>query len=69
MKKIPKVSDHAVLRYLERKYNLNVKDIKQEMLSKEVRQIIKLGATNVSIDGVKYCIAENGTIKTIWVKK
>lgn len=69
MKKTPKVSDHAVLRYLERKYNLNVKDIKQEMLTKEVRQAIKVGATRVFIDGVQYCIAENGTIQTVWVKK
>ena len=51
----PRVSDHAVVRYLERKYGFNFEDVRSEMLTPVVIQ-----AMNAGVAGVKF---NGGTVK------
>ena len=63
----PTVSDHALLRYLERVYNLNIEEKRQEMLSDNVQSAIKAGATSINFDGVKFKVSDN-VITTVITK-
>lgn len=63
----PRVSDHALLRYLERVYGLDLNSLRREILTDPVRTAIKAGASAVFIAGCKAPV-ENGTIKTILPK-
>lgn len=54
-----KVSDHAILRYLERKYNLDIKGIRKEILTPAIIQAIKAGAKAVKVDGMDFKIKNN----------
>lgn len=51
MKQKPRVSDHAVVRYLERKYNFSFEDIREELLTDAVRHAMDLGADGVRMNG------------------
>lgn len=52
----PFVSDHAVLRYLERKKGMNIKKIRNEILTPDVESAIRAGALSITIDGMKFAI-------------
>lgn len=60
----PRISDHALLRYLERKYNLNIEKIKSEILTENVITAINSGACSVQKDGLQFKIA-NKIITTV----
>lgn len=47
----PRISDHAVIRYLERKYGFNFEHIRDEMLTPTVRSAMEAGAEGVKING------------------
>jgi septal ring factor EnvC (AmiA/AmiB activator) len=47
----PSVSDHAILRYLERHEGLDVEAIKRKMLLPEVLAAIEMGLNKVAVDG------------------
>jgi predicted nuclease with TOPRIM domain len=51
MKAKPRVSDHAVLRYLERKYNFSFEDVREELLTPFVLQAMDIGAESVRMNG------------------
>jgi hypothetical protein len=51
----PRVSDHAVLRYIERIYGLDV-DAVRHHIAREVSAAAALGATTVRVGGVSYVI-------------
>lgn len=63
----PKVSDHALLRYLERVYKLDIDSLRREILNENVKTAIRAGASAVFIAGCKAPV-ENGVIKTILPK-
>jgi hypothetical protein len=58
------VSDHAVLRYLEKKFNLDIKSIRDEILTPMVRDCIKAGAISVNTCGMKFKVSDK-TITTV----
>ncbi len=58
------VSDHAVLRYLERKFNLDIESIRDEILTPTIRDAIKCGVTAVKVGGMSFRVA-NKTITTV----
>ncbi len=61
----PDVSDHAALRYLERFKDLDVKDLKEEILTDEVRALIKAnpsGQHGVRFEGKKFRIRVDGNV-------
>ena len=47
----PRVSDHAVIRYLERKYGFTFEDIRKELLTDAVRQAMDAGADGIRMNG------------------
>lgn len=54
----PRVSDHALLRYLQRKYKVNFDDLRDEILSDNVIAAIELGACSITVGGYQYMIVE-----------
>lgn len=60
----PRVSDHALFRYLQRKYAVDFDGLREEILTEKVKAAIKAGASAITVDGYKYIITE-GCITTI----
>ena len=60
----PRVSDHALFRYMERVYEIDVEAIRKEILTDNCRDALKAGATGYSINGIKFR-AKNGTLVTV----
>lgn len=58
----PRLSDHAVLRFIERKYNIDVGAIKSRIMSGVVIDAIKGGASAVTVDGIKLKIVDNAIV-------
>lgn len=58
-----RVSDHAVLRYLERVKGVDIEAIRREILSETVLAAIKIGCRAVEIEGHKFTIVD-GCITT-----
>lgn len=58
------VSDHALIRYLERKYGFDFTDYRNEILTPERISAIKSGAESISVNGVKMKI-QNNTVVTV----
>lgn len=59
----PTVSDHAVLRYLERAYGLDVDAVRAEMMT-AIPIAIAFGARTVICHGVRLIISEDGCVVT-----
>ena len=60
----PSVTDHAVLRMLERNYGFDTKAIVEQILCPEVKTAIKSGATKLTKDGMEY-LFKNGLVVTV----
>jgi len=65
---VPAVSDHAMLRYFERFYELDIDALKREIMPPEIAAQIAAGAVTVNVRGHKAPV-ENGVIKTILPKE
>jgi Asp-tRNA(Asn)/Glu-tRNA(Gln) amidotransferase C subunit len=50
----PRVTDHAVLRYIERVLGFDVEAIRTRIMSKTVRDAIRARAGAVTVDGYRY---------------
>lgn len=60
-----RVSDHAVVRWLERVYGLDMDELRARIADVPgLSTAVKLGATRVPVDGLVYCFEEN-TLVTI----
>lgn len=55
----PKISDHAVLRYLERRYDFDFEGVRKELLSDKVKSAIRAGATGIKTHGGTLKISGN----------
>lgn len=60
------VTDHAVIRYLERVKGMDIEEIRRS-IGKTVDDGIKKGAIGVVVDGICYKIVE-GAVRTVWIK-
>jgi hypothetical protein len=60
----PSVTDHALLRYLERVRGLDVEALKEEILTPGIVAAVKAGATAVKLNGITLVVA-NGRIVTV----
>ena len=47
------LSDHALVRYLERKYGFDFTQYREEILTESVISSIKSGAQSITVDGMK----------------
>lgn len=52
----PGVSDHAMLRYLERVLDIDVDAMREALLTENVRNAMKMGASGVIVNGVHFVI-------------
>lgn len=55
----PVISDHAVIRYLERQHDFDFRKLKESLLTNAVKLGIRMGARSVKCDGGKFMIRGN----------
>jgi len=61
-----KVTDHAILRYIERCYGLDVEKIKREILEYPgLMQALEAGVTSYRVNGINFKCANGKIITTI----
>ncbi|MFN3858396.1 MAG: hypothetical protein ACK4RV_11680 [Caulobacter sp.] len=60
-----RVSDHAVVRFLERAQGFPIELIRQSILRDEVVGALALGATSVTVDGLTYRLAEDRVVNVL----
>lgn len=63
----PGVSDHALVRWLERRHHIDLDVVRATILTPERQEAIRCGATSIHCreEGLTLIVAENGTIKTV----
>lgn len=59
IQKAPRVSDHAVIRYLERKHGFSFEEVRDGLLTQTVKQAMEVGASAVKVDGMTLKIRGN----------
>ncbi len=61
------VSDHALLRWLERHLLIDIEAVRESILTPERLDAIRCGAARIHCraEGVVLVVAEDGTIKTV----
>lgn len=55
----PRITDHAVLRYLERFYGFNIEEVRSRLMTRNVVAGIQMGANAISIEGGKLMVTDN----------
>jgi len=63
-KKIPTVSDHALVRYLERHHKFDLDQFRKEILSSNAISAINAGAVTIKRNGIKFKV-QNNVITTV----
>lgn len=66
--RIPAISDHAMVRYLERHYDFDFQQLKASLLTGPVRLACEMGAQSVKAHGGRWTI-RNGVITTFLTKR
>lgn len=66
--RIPSISDHAMVRYLERHYNFDFQELKASLLTEPVRMACEMGAQSVKAHGGRWTI-RNGVVTTFLTKR
>lgn len=61
----PRVSDHALLRYLERVMGFDLDQLREKILSNGTKEAIEAGALRVSKDGCHLLVSKEGCITTV----
>lgn len=65
IKEEPQVSDHALVRYYERKYGCDFDDVRGQILTPNVCAAIKSGAKSYTSEGMRYVIEDNKIITVL----
>ena len=60
----PKVSEHAMLRYISRVHGIDLKELESHILTEGLKNAMKLGASTYKVDGYRYSI-KNNVVTTI----
>lgn len=55
----PRLSDHALIRFMERAMGYDIEAIKARILTSERKAAIKAGATSIAVDGVRLKVQDN----------
>lgn len=68
-KLVPTVSDHAVIRFLERKYGFDFEHIREEILTRSVKSMIEFGAESIKVDSGRFKVKDKKIVTFITNKK
>lgn len=60
----PRVSDHAMMRYMERVMGLDIEKIRADILTDNAKAALKLGCSSYSVNSVKFK-AKDGVFITV----
>lgn len=60
----PQVSDHALVRFIERVHGIDLSSIKAHILTPRIVESVRAGASAVVVDGVKF-IVRGGVLVTV----
>ena len=60
----PQVSDHALLRWLQRRYGLDV-EAERRKIDRLTDAAVRIGATTVKVEGVQFVIKGGRVITTL----
>jgi len=61
----PKVSDHALVRYLERAKNVDIEALRREILTPERESAIRSGARKIKVDNISFIVRDQVVVTTI----
>lgn len=50
------LTDHAMLRYIERKYNINIDELREEIMTPNVVAAVRMGEKSIETNGMKFMI-------------
>lgn len=60
----PRITDHAVLRYIERACGVDVEGVR-ERIAKKIAPLVTRGMTSVSVDGLTFMLSPEGNCTTV----
>lgn len=63
-KSLAHVTDHAVLRYLERVQGMDIERVRRE-IGRSVDRAVDMGACSVVVEGFRYTLSPNGSVITV----
>ena len=61
----PRLTDHALLRYLERVEGIDIPAIRSGIMTDKVIAAIKAGASSITVSGAKFKIVDNNLVTII----
>ncbi len=64
--KAPKISDHALIRYMERKCDISFEAMRKKIMTPETIAAIKAGAKKVKVDDLELIVSDDKVIVTIY---
>jgi hypothetical protein len=67
MPNIRGVTDHFLLRYIERVHGVDMQKLRKHILTDKMKLALKSGAKSVTFDGYRYII-EDGQLVTVYRK-
>lgn len=59
----PTITDHALVRYLERKHGIDMEALRKAILS-DIGATLELGVSSVTIEGIRY-VVKNKAVVTV----
>lgn len=66
MTRAPEITDHALLRYIERAHGVDVEALRKLVADiPQLRAAVAIKARSVSVDGLTYRLSEDGRVVTV----
>ena len=60
-----RITDHALLRYVERIFRIDVDAVRREILTDGVAKCIELGASTITVNGVQFRVKDRSIVTVI----
>ena len=61
----PRMSDHALLRFMERTMGLDVEGLRVRLMTEDVKSAIRMGASTVTVEGIRFKIQDNAIVTVL----
>ncbi len=59
------ITDHALLRYVERVFGIDVDAVRREILTDGVAKCIELGASTITVNGIQFRVKDRSIVTVI----